>query len=383
MAKGWSIPTKLIPTSALPTFYQSLSIYVCASRVEGVPYPPLEALACGVPIIIPRGVGMLDDLPEMVGIERFDAGDYDSLAAALERSLGRLQDARSLELRAAVEPYTATAWATAHELAFEEFLNPPAPETLPDYQGNSGVYYIGFGAPARACAVKALETWRDQMPDYPAAFVGAEPVGGEDVFVAQPDIDIGGRIAKISIYDLAPPEWNYVLYLDADTEVIADVSFFFQLLHDGWELVICKNPARFHVIREMKRPDNHDECEVTFEALGSDELMQLNGGVFAFRRNDRVKRFFARWREEWEKYGKRDQAALLRALYVEPLKVYVLGNEWNLVDRYDPVERSAGIVHHPMEARRYAGRTYGRLDSDEAWALVKRWERENLKGKKE
>lgn len=378
IGRGWAIPTEHVAQAQLPAFYQSLALFVCASRVEGVPYPPLEALATGVPVVIPRGVGLLDELPDVPGITRFDAGDYGSLRAAFAQALALVRSGEydPDALRAVTLGYTARAWAEAHERAFEALLNPPVIEALPDWQGRAGVYYVAFGAPARRCADNAIQHWREHMPGVPAAVVGTEPIGTEDVFIQQPDIDIGGRIAKISIDALAPPDWTYVLYMDADTEVVAPIDFLFQALVDGWELVICKNPARFHIIREAKRPDNHDECDMTFEALGGDELLQLNGGVFGFRRNARTRRFFERWRREWERYGKRDQLPLLRALYAEPLKTLVLGNEWNTVTRYDPPERSAGILHYPMEARRYSGRTQGRLDSPEAWALVKRTEHE-------
>lgn len=379
VGRGWSIPTRSVLTSELPAFYQSLSLFVCASRLEGIPITPLEALSCGVPVVIPRGVGLLDDLPDVPGITRFDAGNYDSLKRAFAEALkgvgaGEYDPER---LRASTEPYTAQAWAEAHERAFEDWLNPARSETPHDWHGRGGVYYVAFGAPARTCAERALSAWRGHMPGVPAALVGATPLGREDVFIEQPDADIGGRIAKISIDDLAPLEWEYVLYMDADTEVTADVSFLFQVLADGWELVICKNPSRFHIMSNAYRPDNHDEIDETVAFMGGGELMQLNGGVFGYRRNERTKRFFKRWRAEWERYGKRDQAALLRALYAEPLRVLVLGNEWNTVTRYDPPERSAGVLHYPMEARRYSGRTQGRLDSDEAWALVRRTERQN------
>lgn len=370
VGQGWNIPTTFVATGALPAFYQSLRLYVCASRVEGVPYPPLEALACGVPVVIPRGVGLLDDLPDIEGIYRFDAGNYDSLKAALAHALTALGAVEREALRAATEAYTPEAWAVAHEQAFEVLINPVTVPVVPNWHDCAGAYVVGFGDPARDCAANALDHWRVHMPDVPFAFVGAEPLGGEDVFIERPDADVGARIAKIDIYDNAPADWQYVLYMDADTEVIAGVSFLFDCLQDGWELVICKNPARFHIIREMKRPDNHEECAATFEQLGSDELLQLNGGVFAFRRCARVERFFRRWRQEWEHYGKRDQAALLRALYAEPLKVYVLGNEWNTVTRYMDASQSAGILHYPTTARRWSKRIDGRLDSPEAWRAV-------------
>jgi hypothetical protein len=52
----------------------------------------------------------------------------------------------------------------------------------------------------------------------------------------------------------------------------------------------------------------------------------------------------------------------------------VLGNEWNTIIRYDPKERSAGIVHYPMTARRWRGVLHGRSDSPEAWQAVKQFE---------
>ncbi len=44
------------------SFYQSLDLYICASRVEGTPNPCLEAAACGVPLIT-TAVG---NMPELV-----------------------------------------------------------------------------------------------------------------------------------------------------------------------------------------------------------------------------------------------------------------------------------------------------------------------------
>jgi GT2 family glycosyltransferase/glycosyltransferase involved in cell wall biosynthesis len=43
-------------------FYQSLDMYVCASRSEGTPNPCLEAAACGVPIITTR----VGNMPELI-----------------------------------------------------------------------------------------------------------------------------------------------------------------------------------------------------------------------------------------------------------------------------------------------------------------------------
>ena len=122
----------------------------------------------------------------------------------------------------------------------------------------------------------------------------------------------------------------------------------------------------------MKRPDNLDECQETWDKMGGQELLQYNGGMMAYRRNSNTGPFFKRWQREWEKYGKRDQGALLRALYDRPLRTFVLMNQWNATTRYEPPNGHIAIRHHNMEARRWQGLIIGRIDSDEAWQAVKK-----------
>jgi hypothetical protein len=43
-------------------FYQSLDVYLCASRTEGTPNPCLEAAACGIPLVTTR----VGNMPELV-----------------------------------------------------------------------------------------------------------------------------------------------------------------------------------------------------------------------------------------------------------------------------------------------------------------------------
>jgi hypothetical protein len=376
--KGWPIPTKYRKFDELPAHYNSLDVFLCTSKIEGYPLPPLEALACGIPIVIPMGVGMLDELPDIPGIYHYQVGEYSMMEAALQMALDEKADRETL--RDAVSEYSLANWCKDHERGFAAVLeNEVVPGGEKDRWGKRGVYYVAFGEPARQCAKAAMESFKFHMPDIPIALASDTPIGVEDIFIQQPDTDIGGRIAKLRIYDLAPPEWAYILYLDADTEVIAPVYFLYELLEDGWDMVICKNPGKYHTIRKMVRSDNRDECEITFDQIGSDNLIQLNGGVFAFQRNQQTATFFQKWYEEWQRWGKRDQAALLRSLFQHPLKMYVLGNEWNTITRYDSRDISAGILHYPMTARRWRGLIPGRLDGEEAWKRVEQWEKEQKK----
>lgn len=370
--EGWPVRIKYHTWADMERFYQGLDIYLCTATIEGVPYPPLEALACGVPVIIPIGVGLLDDLPDIPGIHRYKAGDFEDMTRAIEEcALSPVLPDREA-LRGAVEGFTEDRWIKDHLEAFEPFLPgyllpPPGPSKLPD---QCGVYLVAFGDPARDCARRCIASLKAQMPGLPVALASSEPLGGEDVFIAHSDDDLGARSVKTQIYELAPKEWRYVLYLDADTEVTANISFLFQVLIDGWEMACCINPAQYILAGAMRRPDNGEECNQTFTLYGTDNFVQLNGGVFSFRRCASTQKFFELWHAAWQEWGKRDQAAMDRALWHHPLKLYVLGSEWNTVTRYIDPARTAGILHYPLQARRWRGVVKGRLDSKEAWAAL-------------
>jgi hypothetical protein len=107
--------------------------------------------------------------------------------------------------------------------------------------------------------------------------------------------------------------------------------------------------------------------------LGSQELLQYNGGMMAYRRNSNTMRFFQKWQVEWNRYGKRDQGALLRALYDQPLKLFVLMNQFNASTRYNMPGGEIAILHHNTEARRWNGIINGRIDSETAWESVSRY----------
>lgn len=118
--EGWAGGSRRVPYGEMPEFLRSLSVFLCCSRIEGVPYPPLEALACGVNVVIPRGVGLLDELPEIDGIHRFEAGDYGDMVRAIEAALATKADPE--QLRASVARYTWDAWVEGHILAFQEWI---------------------------------------------------------------------------------------------------------------------------------------------------------------------------------------------------------------------------------------------------------------------
>lgn len=231
-----------------------------------------------------------------------------------------------------------------------------------------GIYVVAFGTEARKCAERCIASCREHMPSVPVALCSSAPLGPEDVLVCAPDSDVGGRRAKLRAYDLAPQEWESVLYLDADTELVAPVGQLFEWVESGWDFVICRDVG--DTCHSFHRKNNEREYAELADALGTLYALQFNGGVWAFRRSDATKAFMGRWLAEWEVHAQRDQGALMRALYADPMRVLVLGNEWNCFPKYTPNIKVPRIMHYPGDARRWVGKLPGRIDSPAAWARV-------------
>lgn len=396
--RGWpGITTKMYQWREMPDFYRSLDLFVCTSLVEGGPLTTLEALSCGVPVVIPSGVGIHDEIPDVPGIYRYPRGNAAALVETVKQALGELGAHNAADLRAAVEPHSVEAWTTANAdmmamLVEQEHPQPAvkSPKAWPAGSGQRGIYVVAFGDPSRTEAKLLIDSAHKYLPGVPVALCSDRAIGNEDVLIAKPDADIGGRIAKLSVYDYAPQEWEYILYLDADTEIVSpDPVFFFDLLRDGWEFVICKDAHLHDTLKDFERRNNFQELQQTIQFVGTGETLQVNGGVWSFRRNPNTKRFFELWLKEWGIYKGRDQGALLRALHTQPLRTFWLGSEWNTLltlkgQEYPPGRAgSAGILHHVGRARRWEGQVpAGKgLTDPEAWAMVQRWEQKYGKGK--
>jgi len=83
-----------VPTEHLPTIYSLADVFIFPSLYEGFGLPPLEAMACGCPVVTSR----LTSLPEVVGdaAEIVDPYDYESIAAGILKVLGDEQYRQNL-----------------------------------------------------------------------------------------------------------------------------------------------------------------------------------------------------------------------------------------------------------------------------------------------
>ncbi len=120
--RKWPCPTKKYRWKDMPGFFRALDVYVCTALIEGGPMTTLEALASGIPVVVPQDVGIHPELSDVPGICRYRTGDADDLGRALEEALEMRGKVDREALRAAVGPHSVEAWCEGHLGAFRESL---------------------------------------------------------------------------------------------------------------------------------------------------------------------------------------------------------------------------------------------------------------------
>ena len=185
----------------------------------------------------------------------------------------------------------------------------------------TGILYVAYGEAARQEIHYSLTALR-QHSDLPVAVIAEEPIEGTQ-WVEWHEPGKGARWAKLNCHRLSP--FDQTLYLDADTRVRADIGVGFDILDAGWDMVIVPSSNQG---RETLWHIGAEEKGQTIEQVGFNPI-QLQGGVYWYRKNERVWGFFDTWGEEWQRWGDKDQAACLRAYYRSPVKLWLLGFPWN------------------------------------------------------
>jgi hypothetical protein len=189
-----------------------------------------------------------------------------------------------------------------------------------------GVCLIAYGEKAEREAQECLASLR-QYHQWPHVMVGNMNSLPNSIAIYQQTTDDNirrSRYAKVTLDQWSP--FSDTLYLDADTRVQGDLSVGFEMLEDGFEMLITYSTSQG---RENMWHIAPDEREATYTEWECGDLLQLQGGVIWFRKCDNVSNFFEAWRREWLRWRQFDQAALLRALRVAPVKMHILGRPFN------------------------------------------------------
>jgi len=110
--------TGFIPELDLPYVYNAADLFVFPSLYEGFGLPPLEAMACGTPVVASN----VPALPEIVGEAALlvDPYDIDELASAMERVL-RDKQLRERMVGKGMERARGFSWKKTAEIVAEAF----------------------------------------------------------------------------------------------------------------------------------------------------------------------------------------------------------------------------------------------------------------------
>lgn len=177
----------------------------------------------------------------------------------------------------------------------------------------NGVVYVVYGNPARVEAEQSIASLL-RFNDLPVTIITVD-------FGMTPEQN--SRLAKVNLPELV--NYDRVLYLDADTRIKGSISAGFKVLND-WDMALATSKNQGNDL--FRHIQNQPEREATLQELGNFWPLQLQAGVIFFDRQ-RCARLFSEWRRQWQRWQGQDQAALLRALAIEPVRIWLLGRRWN------------------------------------------------------
>ena len=199
---------------------------------------------------------------------------------------------------------------------------------------DKGVVYVVYGEGAINQYRIARQHLGRVHPDWRVAYLsdariqcrrGVPPA----TWLPHPDTGGGVRDIKLKVDQLVP--FEYCLYMDADTRCRYSMSAGWDMLRDGWDMLLSTTFAQQHrLFGHIDTLGNAPgEKAATIEEVGGIPILALQGGAMWFHRHGPVFDFFECWREEWERWKGQDQAALMRALRRCPIKLWLLSRDWN------------------------------------------------------
>jgi len=142
--------------------------------------------------------------------------------------------------------------------------------------------------------------------------------------------------------------------------VAKPLNLFFDILQDGWDMVVTLSPPRGPLVHHAQRKKYEEENRYTTGKLGSANLLQIAGGVWAFRRNARTQAFLEGFHKEWRRFQHTDQQSMMRSFWKNPVRMWTLPREFNWFVHHEKPSKKAVIYHFATAARAWGVRHPGR-----------------------
>jgi hypothetical protein len=199
--------------------------------------------------------------------------------------------------------------------------------------GSRGVLYLALGSGYRHLTIASISALRRYGYHGPVRVVTDDPTWVPpaldcDVAVV-PDVGDGfsTRYYKTRMLEFA---YDMTLYLDSDAIPITDIDEVWSCLGDH-DIAMAADPRQ--TVGALIAKDGHmAEWRAEFSLmirLGLTSRTYFNSGVMAFRRSAATTALFASWHEEWLRFKRRDQLALVRAVALTDTTVQTLPAAWN------------------------------------------------------
>lgn len=198
-------------------------------------------------------------------------------------------------------------------------------------------------------AMQSIASLRVHMPDAPVAIVTRRELFREDPLVTDWVAIEQARKGPIVKTDARLVPYERVVFLDADTLIIADLGGLFGLL-EKFDFACAHEP------------NGHPEY-----GIGSgvpEAFLEPNTGVFAFRKTPAVMGFFDTWIAEYDRLHAdrgvaNDQPSARIALWKsDSIRHLALAREYNLITHANcSVSGPIAVIHDRSEERHRLART--------------------------
>jgi Glycosyl transferase family 8 len=200
--------------------------------------------------------------------------------------------------------------------------------------GSRGVLYLALGESYTQLATDSARTLRLHGYDGPVRVVTDAPshelvdLDCETLVVGSLPGGFASRFHKTQL-----DRWSFdrTLFLDADTIVISSIEDVWETLA-GHDMAMAPDmhPSVADVIRKSVNDPNRRASEYRLmQDLDLARRRYYNSGVMLWEHNGRMSRMFARWHQEWNRFGGEDQLALVRAIAATGARVATLDSAWN------------------------------------------------------